>query len=86
MVFSHFSRSNSLNDVCNGMRLAIGDLNHLGVTKAMRRSSFAYNNQQRSWGYFRRFILVCMISLNQRQRKAESYSLNEKYIFLIRQQ
>ena len=52
MVFCQFSKSNSLNDVCNGMRSATGDLNHLGVTKAMRRSSLAYNNQHRNWELF----------------------------------
>jgi len=52
MVFCHFSKSASLNDVCNGMRSATGDLNHLGVTKAMRRSSLAYNNQHRNWEVF----------------------------------
>jgi hypothetical protein len=52
MVFCHFSKSASLNDVCNGMRSATGDLNHLGLTKAMRRSSLAYNNQHRNWEVF----------------------------------
>lgn len=52
MVFCQFSKSNSLNDVCNGMRSATGDLNHLGVTKAMKRSSLAYNNQHRDWKLF----------------------------------
>jgi hypothetical protein len=52
MVFCQFSNSNSLNDVCNGMRSSTGDLNHLGVTKAMRRSSLAYNNQHRNWELF----------------------------------
>jgi len=52
MVFCQFSKANSLNDVCNGMRSATGDLNHLGVGKAMRRSSLAYNNQHRNWQLF----------------------------------
>jgi hypothetical protein len=52
MVFCQFSKSNSLNDVCNGMRSATGDLNHLGVSKAMRRSSLAYNNQHCNWEIF----------------------------------
>jgi len=34
------------------MRSATGDLNHLGVSKAMRRSSLAYNNQHRNWELF----------------------------------
>ena len=53
MVFCQFSKSNSLNEVCNGMRSATGDLNHLGLTKAMKKSSLAYNNQHRSWEVFR---------------------------------
>ncbi len=53
MVFCQFSKSNSLNEVCNGMRSATGDLNHLGLIKAMKRSSLAYNNQHRSWEVFR---------------------------------
>lgn len=53
MVFCQFSKSNSLNEVCNGMRSATGDLNHLGLTRAMKKSSLAYNNQHRSWEVFR---------------------------------
>jgi len=52
MVFYQFSSSNSLNDVCNGMGSATGEINHLGVTKAMPRSSLAYNNQHRNWELF----------------------------------
>ena len=53
MVFCQFSKSNSLNDVCNGMRSATGDLNHLGLTKALKKSSLAYINEHRSWEVFR---------------------------------
>jgi hypothetical protein len=53
MLFCQFSKSNSLNEVCNGMRSATGDLNHLGLTRAMKKSSLAYNNQHRSWEVFR---------------------------------
>ena len=53
MVFCQFSQSNSLNDVCNGMRLATGNLNHLGVKKAMKKSSLSYCNQHRNWELFR---------------------------------
>lgn len=53
MVFCQFSKSNSLNDICNGMRSATGDLNHLGVSNAMKKSSLAYVNEHRSWELFR---------------------------------
>jgi hypothetical protein len=53
MVFCQFSKSNSPNEICNGMRSATGDLNHLGLDKAMNKSSLAYNNEHRSWELFR---------------------------------
>lgn len=53
MLFCHFSKSNSLNEICNGVRSATGDLNHLGVTKALKKSSLAYINENRSWELFR---------------------------------
>lgn len=53
MLFCHFSKSNSLNEICNGVRSATGDLNHLGVTKALKKSSLAYINEHRSWELFR---------------------------------
>jgi hypothetical protein len=37
MVFCQFSKSNSLNGACNLIRSATGNLNNLGVKKAMRR-------------------------------------------------
>ncbi len=52
MVFCQFSKSNSLNEICNGMRAATGDLSHLGLSRAMNKSSLAYNNQHRSWKIF----------------------------------
>ncbi|MCC6599815.1 MAG: DUF4372 domain-containing protein [Crocinitomicaceae bacterium] len=41
MMFCQFSKSNNLNDICNEMRSATGDLHHLGVNKAMKKSSLA---------------------------------------------
>jgi hypothetical protein len=53
MLFCHFSRSNSLNEVCQGMRSATGNLNHLGLSKSIKKSSLAYVNSVRPWGLFR---------------------------------
>lgn len=52
-MFCHFSRSNSLNEVCQGTRSATGNLNHLGLTKAIKKSSLAYINSMRPWELFR---------------------------------
>ena len=34
MLFCQFSKLNSLRDICNGLKSASGNLNHLGVVKA----------------------------------------------------
>jgi hypothetical protein len=64
MVFCQFSKSESLSDICNGMRSATGDLNHLGVAKAMKKSSLSYNNQHRNWELFRDMYFELFDRLN----------------------
>jgi len=80
MVFYHFLRSNSLNDVCNGMRSATGDLNHLGVTKAMRRSFLAYNNLHRNWELFQTIYFSLYDQFTSTLKKSRNYCLNKKYL------
>jgi hypothetical protein len=52
MLFCQFAKCESLNDICNGMRSATGDHNHLGVSKSMCKSSLSYNNEHRDWRLF----------------------------------
>lgn len=52
MLFCQFAKCDSLNDICNGMRSATGDHNHLGVSKSMCKSSLSYNNEHRDWHLF----------------------------------
>ena len=82
MVFCQFSKSNSLNDVCNGMRSATGDLNHLGVTKAMRRSSLAYNNQHRNWELFQA-MYFCLYDQFESTLKKNRKLLPKRKIYLL---
>lgn len=82
MVFCHFSKSGSLNDVCNGMRSATGDLNHLGVTKAMRRSSLAYNNQHRNWEVFQAMYFDLYEQFEPTLRKSRKL-LPKRKIYLL---
>jgi hypothetical protein len=51
--FGTFTRSNSLNEVCQGLRSATGNLNHLGLSKSIKKSSLAYINSVRQWELFR---------------------------------
>ena len=47
MLFCQFSKLNSLRDVCNGLKSASGNLNHLGVSRAPCKSSLSYQNKHR---------------------------------------
>lgn len=82
MMFCQFSKSNSLNDICNGMRSATGDLNHLGVSNAMKKSSLAYVNEHRSWELFRDMYFRLYDEL-QPQMKGIRKLLPKRKIFLL---
>lgn len=82
MVFCQFSKSNSLNDICNGMRSATGDLNHLGVTKAMKRSSLAYNNQHRNWELFQAMYFDLYDRFESKLKKSRKL-LPKRKIYLL---
>ena len=60
MLFCQFSKLNPLRDICNGLKSASGNLNHLGVRKAPAKSSLAYQNQHRSWKVYRDYYF-CML-------------------------
>lgn len=56
MLYLHFAKSNSLSEICNGLRLSGGNLNHLGIMqKVPRKSSLSYINKHRDWNIFREF-------------------------------
>jgi hypothetical protein len=55
MLFCQFSKSNGLREVCDGMKSATGNLNHLGLSKGMHKSSLGYCNANRGWELFRDF-------------------------------
>ncbi len=82
MVFCQFSKSNSLNEICNGMRSATGDLNHLGLDRAMKKSSLAYNNEHRSWEVFRDMYFVLYDQFCQ-TLKSQRKLLPKRKIYLL---
>ena len=59
MLFGQFSRSEGLRDICNGLMSAQGNLNHLGITSPVKRSTLSYQNQHRSWELFRDYYYAC---------------------------
>jgi len=63
MLFCQFSKLNSLRDVCNGLKSASGNLNHLGVEPAPCKSSLLYQNKHRHWEVFQAYYLKMLAKL-----------------------
>jgi hypothetical protein len=47
MMFCQLARTDSLRDICNGLRCCLGKLVHLGVKNAPKKSTLAYANSHR---------------------------------------
>jgi len=60
MLFCQFSKLNSLRDVCNGLKSASGNLNHLGLKLSPAKSSLSYQNQHRDWRVFKAYYFTMM--------------------------
>jgi len=57
MLYLHFSKSNTLSEVSNGLRLSGGNLNHLGITKKVpKKTSLSYENKHRKWQLFSEYF------------------------------
>jgi len=64
MLFCQFSKLNSLRDVCNGLKSASGNLNHLGVERAPCKSSLSYQNKHRDWSLFKAYYFKILGKLS----------------------
>jgi hypothetical protein len=72
MLFCHFGKLNSLRDISNGMKVAGGNLNHLGVQRPACKSSLSYENARRDWRVFQSFyyaLLQHISGIHKFQRK-----------------
>ncbi len=84
MLFCHFGKVNSLRDISNGMKVAGGNLIHLGLTRAACKSSIGYVNANRDYRVFQDFyfsLLDHLRSFNHFKRKG-GIKLKRK-IFLV---
>lgn len=82
MLFCQFSKSNGLREVCNGMKSATGNLNHLGLRKGMNKSSLSYCNSTRSWELFRDFYFSLYDQLSPKIKSSRNL-LPKRQIFLL---
>lgn len=60
MLFLHFSASNSLREISNGIRSATGNLNHMGIGRAPSKSTMSYINKNRNWELFRDYYFALL--------------------------
>lgn len=88
MLYLHFAHANSLSEICNGLRLSAGNLNHLGiVSKVPKKSSLSYENIHRDWHLFHEFFSVTLnaiLSENEfRRTKLKARIKKSKKIFAL---
>jgi hypothetical protein len=65
MLFCHFAKSTSVRDISNGLRSATGNLNHLGISKALSKSSISYQNKRRDADLFKELYCSLLKHLGQ---------------------
>jgi hypothetical protein len=56
MLFCQFAQAKSLREVCDGLRVTCGKLNHLGLRNAPSKSTLAYANAHRPWELYARLF------------------------------
>lgn len=52
LIFSQLAGANSLREITGGMASFRGNLNHLGLSDAPKKSTLAYANSHRTWKFF----------------------------------
>jgi len=83
MLFCQFSKLNSLRDVCNGLKSASGNLNHLGVGRAPCKSSLSYENKHRDWHLFQAYYFQILSRLSGMARFRQTrFKIKSKILLL----
>lgn len=83
MLFCHFSKSNSLREISNGLKSATGNLNHLAVSRAPSKSTLSYINEHRDWGLFKDYYYKLLKEISSLARfKQKKFRIKSK-IYLM---
>jgi hypothetical protein len=84
MLFMQLASVTSLRDICNGLKSATGDLNHLGVKKAPSKSSICYLNQNRDYRFFEALYFSLLDELEASfQRKRQYAKRLKRKVFIM---
>jgi hypothetical protein len=60
MLFCQVGKANSLREITNGLASCEGNLVHLGMKTAPKRSTLAYANEHRSWELYRQMFFYIL--------------------------
>jgi hypothetical protein len=60
MLYLQLAQAKSLAEICDGLRLTCGKLNHLGITQAPAKSSLAYANEHRPATMYERLFYATL--------------------------
>ena len=83
MLFCQFSKSQSVRDISNGLRSAMGNLNYLGIERAPSKSTISYQNKHRGWTLFKDYYYQLLSTLGQQSGfKQRKFRIKSK-IFLL---
>lgn len=84
MLFMQVADATSLRDICNGLRSATGNLNHLNLTKAPCRSSLSYINKHRSYDVFKDLYFALLDKYEPSLRRRRQYANRiKKKVFIM---
>ena len=67
MLFCQLAHTDSLREICNGMRCGLGKLIHLGIQRAPVRSTLSYANQHRPAALFEDLFWAMLHRFRQQQ-------------------
>ena len=83
MLFCQFSKLNSLRDVCNGLKSASGNLNHLNIKQVPCKSSLSYQNKHRDWQLFKDYYFDMLGKLSGMAKfKQTRFRIKSKILLL----
>jgi len=83
MLFCQFSKLNSLRDVCNGLKSASGNLNHLNIKHVPCKSSLSYQNKHRDWQLFKDYYFDMLGKLSGMAKfKQARFRIKSKILLL----
>lgn len=71
MIFCHLGHANSVRDISNGLRSIMGNIVHLGCSKAPSQSSISYINEHRTSAVFEEFYYALASYLRMQTKFAK---------------